>query len=199
LAPGNANVFLHQPMLVLGVLGWPALLRARRREATVVLACALACALPITLFSNWHGEWCYGPRYLVHPLLVLGLPAVQLAHRLGAERLLIRAFAGATVAVMLVLSFVLQVEMASVEYFTYYRVKGWFDRVGAGAVTYFDEPRLRGVFTRDLERFVGGGAPFEPVEQLIANVPADQRAAARATVRETLGHFVKPNWLIREL
>jgi hypothetical protein len=73
-SPGR-GVFLYAPVLVLGLLGLPALARRRPMEAGLLvglsgLLLVVEAALP---FDYWFGGWSYGARYL---LPVIGLGAI---------------------------------------------------------------------------------------------------------------------------
>lgn len=87
LALPYRGLFFTSPVLLLGVLGWPAL---RRRHAAPALVCAavpVAFLLLLSSFNAWYGGWAPGARYLVPALPFLALPlACGLARwpRLGA-------------------------------------------------------------------------------------------------------------------
>ncbi|MGI9146845.1 MAG: hypothetical protein ACR2IK_09900 [Chloroflexota bacterium] len=72
ISPGR-GVLLFAPVLILGLLGLPALARRWPLEAAllVVLSGSLLVAEAILPFDYWFGGWSYGPRYLV-PMLGLG-------------------------------------------------------------------------------------------------------------------------------
>ena len=69
------GLLLFAPIVVSGMLGWPALYRARRDDA-VTMACSFFGLFVLTAYSsNWHGGYCYGSRYLVPviPFVMLGV------------------------------------------------------------------------------------------------------------------------------
>ena len=63
------------PVVVSALIGWPALLRARRDEAILVLCGFLSYFALIANYGSWHGGFCFGPRHIVPviPFLMLGL------------------------------------------------------------------------------------------------------------------------------
>lgn len=88
LSPGK-SVFLYNPLLLL----WPFAIvpfhRAHRSESLLGLVAMGATLLFYAPLYWWHGDWAWGPRYLVPviPLLVLGLaPLAQAACRSIALR-----------------------------------------------------------------------------------------------------------------
>ena len=64
------GLFVLSPLLLLAVLGWPALRRRAPAAAWLALGQLTVLALFFAAFDGWHGGWCWGPRYL--------LPAVPL-------------------------------------------------------------------------------------------------------------------------
>jgi hypothetical protein len=89
------SVFLYSPPLVLGVLGVGTALRRHRAETLFVLAVIAVVMLFNAKFRAWHGDYCWGPRYLT-PLTPLGLflalpwlPAALAAGRTRLRQLLL--------------------------------------------------------------------------------------------------------------
>lgn len=75
LSPGK-SIFLYSPTVVLGLIGFAGL---RRREPAVAWTVAAAGALHLLFISSlsfFHGDWAWGPRYLVVllPLWALAMP-----------------------------------------------------------------------------------------------------------------------------
>lgn len=66
------SAFLYSPPLILGVLGAGAALRRHRAETLFVLSVIAVVMLFNAKFRAWHGDYCWGPRYLT-PLTPLGL------------------------------------------------------------------------------------------------------------------------------
>jgi hypothetical protein len=69
------SVFLFSPILVLSVAWFRPFFRRRPAEAVAILGMAAASLLLYSKVHLWHGQWSFGPRYLVHlvPLLLLPL------------------------------------------------------------------------------------------------------------------------------
>lgn len=62
------------PVLVLAILGWPALLRANPWAGRVSLAVVVGMLLLVSSFHAWYGGWAPGARYLVPALPFIALP-----------------------------------------------------------------------------------------------------------------------------
>lgn len=69
------SIFLFSPALVLAPIYFRPFARLHRAEAAVILAMAASSLLLCSKIYLWHGQWSFGPRYLVHlvPLLLLPL------------------------------------------------------------------------------------------------------------------------------
>lgn len=98
------SVFIYSPPLVL--LGWG--LGPFRRRLGPELGLMGGVAAPLVLlyasWSSWHGDWCYGNRFLL-PLVPVALLALPMAH----ERLGRRPWGGALWAAVGGLGFLVQV------------------------------------------------------------------------------------------
>jgi hypothetical protein len=76
LSPGK-SLFLYAPPLLLALVAAPRLLRHSARDWG--WAALLTIGPVVLLYARttfWHGDWCWGPRYLVFAVPVLFLPAV---------------------------------------------------------------------------------------------------------------------------
>lgn len=115
LSPGK-SLFLYNPLLLM----WPFAIRPFHREhRSESLLVILATGVTLLFFSPlywWHGDWAWGPRYLLPlvPLMVLSLaPLVRSAVRGTRLR---RAF-----ALLLVLAVVVNTLGMTVNFFFYLR------------------------------------------------------------------------------
>ena len=69
----------YAPVLLVALAGWPALLRARPLEGTLVLAGAVSYSAIFLFVGFWDGGFCFGPRYLLPtvPLWMLGMTQIR--------------------------------------------------------------------------------------------------------------------------
>src|SRR5574341_773195 len=80
LASPGKSIFIYSPVVLLGVIGWPAFYRRHSILAATLLL--LSAALLFSLrTSNWWGGLTWGPRFLVPLLPVALLPALELFPR----------------------------------------------------------------------------------------------------------------------
>ena len=83
VSPGK-SIFLFSPPILLAMLGLPRLWRRDRGLAFVAAAAPIVYILFFATYTQWEGGYCYGPRYLVPALALLGLgigPALEAASR----------------------------------------------------------------------------------------------------------------------
>jgi hypothetical protein len=69
------SIFLFSPILFLAFVYFGPFLRRRPAESAAIFGMAAASLLLYSKVYLWHGQWAFGPRYLVHlvPLLLLPL------------------------------------------------------------------------------------------------------------------------------
>jgi hypothetical protein len=94
LSPGK-SIFLYSPPILLAFAGISRLWQRDRGLALVAGLTPLVYLLFFATYTQWEGGYCYGPRYLVPALALLGLgvgPALEAASR-GVRRLAIAVFA----------------------------------------------------------------------------------------------------------
>jgi hypothetical protein len=77
LSPGK-GLFVFNPLLVLGVLGWIVLVRRRRDWAWLGLALVAFHLVPHALYNNWSGGGGWGPRLLLPIVPIALLPAGEI-------------------------------------------------------------------------------------------------------------------------
>ncbi|MGH2354510.1 MAG: phospholipid carrier-dependent glycosyltransferase, partial [Chloroflexota bacterium] len=94
LFSSGKGLFFFAPPIVLGLAMLPQLARRYALEAAVVALIFLSELLYYARWWAWHGDWCWGPRYLVVtvPFLMVGWGTLLSAWR--QSPLLLRAGAG---------------------------------------------------------------------------------------------------------
>jgi hypothetical protein len=84
LASPGKSTFLFSPPILLALLGLPRLWRRDRGLAVITAAAPVLYLLFFATYTQWEGGYCYGPRYVVPALALLGLgvgPALEAATR----------------------------------------------------------------------------------------------------------------------
>lgn len=118
------SVFLHFPVLIFALAGWPILFRKYRFDAIVALLLGVILLAVNSARPDWRGGACYGPRYLLPVLPLLSLPFVCFASWVSTQRSrLIKFGVGAVVAAALFYSSVLQIGVNSLPFFFCYDLR----------------------------------------------------------------------------
>lgn len=85
----DKGIFIYNPLFILGILGYYKLYRLAPKEA-ILLFSILALNFLLTCFwYGWHGNWSWGPRYLVPTAPLWLLPAFVFLHKKGIVRFIL--------------------------------------------------------------------------------------------------------------
>ncbi len=196
LQPDNGyNALIHYPLFVFAWLGVPLFVRRRAMEAAFLGVVVLSNWLLIACFHSWGGAWCYGPRYLIVPMLVGSLPVLAWVEWLLQRRAVsVRAAVLAPMVGILLWSFQLQWHMNAIHYFTMYYMSGLFSQFKVERIDdYFNRCVHRGLIHRDLVRYARGKGDFYPMRVLNGLVSPTQRAVL-PRLDGHLKQFAKPNF-----
>ena len=121
------SIFIHFPVLIVALFGFPSFWRSRRFELLVVLAAFLMMFAINANYVFWMGEAAVGPRYLLFALPALSLPMIPVLERIpGAGPN--RARAGIAIGVILLLgaSVVAQLRINALEFHSFFRLRTYF-------------------------------------------------------------------------
>ncbi len=194
--PGNANVFIHVPPLLVALFGLPAFLRRHRPEALFLLTVAGAIFVGVSCFSSWAGEWCYGPRYLLPIALIGTLPRIEVGEWLLKVPRRVAAPITIIIGVILLWSFGMQVRINALHYFTFHRTQAFFATFQNPEISeYFEDLFHRGVLHRDLIRYREGRGEFPPATILREMVPPEVRGEVDRELSDYLSRAAEPNFL----
>ena len=105
----NRSLFVHMPLLIAGLIGFPWCLRRHRYEALFLLGAFLFAVIYFS-FCYTVGEWCYGPRFFLFLLPAMCLPSVYLVE-LFVKRRQVVALTALSMAVLLVSVISLRAQM----------------------------------------------------------------------------------------
>jgi hypothetical protein len=124
IASKQRSIFLHFPVLLFALIGWPIFFKKYKSEAILISGLGMVLLLVNSAFTNWRGEDCYGPRYLLPVLPLLSLPFLQAVGWMTSIRTKIaRGFIYAAVAGSLTYSFLLQVSVNSLPFLFWYDLR----------------------------------------------------------------------------
>lgn len=157
----NRSVFVHAPLLILALFGLRSVWREHRLVLTFSGVSLAVFLLLLSAYSNWTGQWSYGPRYLVFLLpLVCLLAAPALEWCLSPPQRAFGWVAGLAIVVGLALSVRAQVRVNSLDFFAYYRARALFKPGIPEIDRYFDAHFA--TVNADLLAFKRGEGAFPP-------------------------------------
>ncbi len=197
---GNANVFLHYPLLLLALFGLRSFYRKWPTEARFILFTVTSNFLIIACYQTWRGEWSDGPRYLVIFTILASLPAITAIDSLWQKRKTSRAMAASACCLGIGLwSLLMQINENSVENFSFYYYEGFFEQFNDPEINdYFKNYLTRGTFYGDLLAYKYLGQSYLPIEVLKRNQP-EWYAENGKHLHDTMQSAIKPNYLFVRL
>ncbi len=85
-SPG-ASLFIFTPLLILAPLYFKPFARIYPKETVAIATVSLSYLFFYSKAVNWHGQWCFGPRYLMALVPILLLPLGLWLQHAGREKL----------------------------------------------------------------------------------------------------------------
>lgn len=191
LRTGLYGFFLHPqkslaiyfPLLLFALPASLFFFRQRLWEFSFLWTAALGFLLVFAAYRDWHGGWCYGPRYLVFLLPtvgLMGLDAVDRLHKSQRGRWLTALAAAA----LLVVSLRTHLLVHNMEFMMPYRLAGILrdPTVVEGSDPYFDRQPFW-VILRDYVEYRAGRGPFPPLSRFRLGTAARRRAEVETALR----------------
>ena len=131
----DRNIFLHFPLLAFSIFGVKKFYTKHRLDYLWIASVSLVFLLIISKLPFWAGEASYGPRLLLFFLPVLSLPFIETLHLIQDhwQKTWIKA-ATAAMAIALLYSLQLQMNVNRFQFFTFYTVQNAV--IKAGDLTY---------------------------------------------------------------
>lgn len=128
LFSGQHSVFLHFPLLLFALAGWPIFWKKHKPDAIAAALIALSLLLVNSVFVNWSGESSYGPRYLLPILPIVSLPFISYLEWLTKlSNKIAKSFLAAGTALVLAYSTLLQIGFNTLPFFFCYDLKEVLD------------------------------------------------------------------------
>lgn len=84
----DKGIFIHNPLFILGILGYYRLLKTFRKEAIFFLLIIGINFLVTSMWYAWHGNWSWGPRYLVPSAPLWLLPCFFFFNKKGLVKII---------------------------------------------------------------------------------------------------------------
>jgi hypothetical protein len=122
------SILLNFPLMIFALPGWSTFSKRHWLDALTVLLFGVVLLIINAAFRDWRGDACYGPRYLLPIAPILSLPFIYVLDALYRSQYRIRKLViGSAVSIVLLYSFLLQVEVNTMPFFFWYDLKGIFD------------------------------------------------------------------------
>jgi hypothetical protein len=169
------SIFLNFPLMIFALPGWLAFTRQHRFDAITALLFGGVLLVINSAFRNWHGDSCYGPRYLLPVAPILSLPFIYVLGWLARSpgkiyKLTIRS----VIIGALLYSLVLQVEVNTMPFFFWYYLKGTLeDRRSGQPIDYLNSHHFGTIDGDYLIYLKGGSSPFK--DQIISHLTSDEQ------------------------
>ncbi len=124
LFSGQRSIFTHFPVLIMALFGLKAFYTKHSFDFTFAVSTFILFLFTYAKFIHWAGEASYGPRYLLFILPVLSLPFIEVLHHLRSTIQKVRTrLAMILMAGIIVYSMLLQINVNSLVFHTYYRLE----------------------------------------------------------------------------
>lgn len=117
LFSSHESVFLHFAPLFFALAAWPVFFRKHRLDAVAAILFSFSLLFISSMFVNWTGQACHGPRYLLPILPLLSLPFIEYERWLITLPKLAKSVLITGTAALLVYSTLLQVCLNSLPFF----------------------------------------------------------------------------------
>ncbi|MBQ7501173.1 hypothetical protein IJT93_00460 [bacterium] len=175
----DKSIFIYQPLLLLAVWSWPSFYKRFRKESGLILTAFLLLLLVNSKFINWAGHWSYGPRYMLFVVCQLAWPCLLLAEDFVSRKgvfgsALWRYTSVSAAALLLGVSFWLQIQTNSLNFFTYYYAEKYLTEIKAEQALREFHRRPFGIINRDLRKLKSSGLPPSWLNTACQEVPEVQ-------------------------
>ena len=200
--PGIGNWFLHQPLLGLAVFGYPAFFKKHRAVSGFLLAVFCMILTALCFHVEWVGEWCYGPRFCLHLIMMASLPAVEALPRLlvwptGMIRRTGKTLAFILFACVMLISLRLQFYINTWHYFTFYYYSTGMGKLNLETSSrYFEHLPQRALLNRDLALYRRDHRKFALLEAIDQEPLPENTVAAVYALTEQVIEKYRWNYLL---
>lgn len=172
----DRSILLHFPPLAFSFFGIVAFARRNRFELAFAYAIFGVFLLFIAHFSNWSGDWCYGPRYLLFILPVISMPLLPVFDWICEQAKSAAAIAaGVLILAVLLVSAKLQINLNSLPFFSVYELSSHYAGFRSEDTDAYFQNNHFGLICGDLIGHRRRANPFFPLEALRRAAPPDRQ------------------------
>ena len=184
------SIFLYFPILTLALPGYRRFF-ARFPYDGLLFSCMGATLLLVeSNMIEWRGTWGYGPRYLLAVLPLVSLPFIQTLELLAVNLRKRWAMAcSAFMALFLLYTFHMQLNVNALPFFTYFQVQSLFTRFHDPKIDEYFASRDFGSINADIIAYKAGG-PWVVDDDLAQALTPE----SRASLRQFIIRLTPPNY-----
>ena len=85
----DKGIFIYNPLFILSILGYYKLFKLAPQEAVFLFSIILINFFLTSMWYGWHGNWSWGPRYLVPTAPLWLIPVFVFLHKKGIMRVIL--------------------------------------------------------------------------------------------------------------
>ncbi|MFA6357383.1 MAG: hypothetical protein WCY09_01760 [Candidatus Omnitrophota bacterium] len=98
----DKGVFIYNPLFILGILGYCKLFKLFQKEAIFFLSIITFHLLLTSMWYSWHGDWSWGPRYLVPTAPLWLVPCFLFFNKKGIVKIVLILFIFVSLSIQIV-------------------------------------------------------------------------------------------------
>lgn len=172
----SMSIFTHFPILLLALFGFRRFWKLHRAEYIFILTVFILFLIFLSTFSNWSGQYCYGPRYLIFILPVLCLPLVSTTDEIFEKPLNLKsACITAILIVTIAWSAALQNRVNSLPFFSGLYLCRTYEQLNIAQADACLDRRHLAMLSGEFLDHVEKGKPFAPLEVIRRELPPNKQ------------------------
>lgn len=109
----DKGIFIYNPLFILGIMGYYQLFKLAKKETVFLFSLILINFLLTSFWYGWHGNWSWGPRYLVPTAPLWLIPVFIFLSQKGIRRFILISLITISILIQ-----VLSVLAGNLEYLT---------------------------------------------------------------------------------
>ena len=189
LFDGQWGVLSCFPIIMFAFFYWRRFYNINRIEAVMILSTAAIILAINSCFINWRGTWCYGPRYLLPILSLVGMPAIYLLEDVSSIKKQWARIASVLGLLFFGISLIaIQSFVIRLPFYTWYQLDAIVAKQYSSKTARYMFETPYWLINRDIVAMQTGGNSALS-ELLISELPRDQKQRA-----EELIFTLKPNY-----
>jgi hypothetical protein len=193
LSPGK-GFFFYNPVAILGLLGLRSFLRRHSAAGLAMLGIALSVVLVHARWWAWHGDWAWGPRFMLPLAPIFAVFSLARIERMLHETARWRMLRLALLAALLQLSILVQLLGLSFDPGRFIALVSQRTGIFQGG-TYYDEAKFPLLDDGVMLHYVPQFSPLAGHLWMLRAALAQERATRNAILAEPPWRNLNPQWV----